>query len=98
MVIIIVLKLDSRVNLKQRSGHELGLLLTRFNVRIKMIIIIVLKPNLRVDQGKSWVGGITWIDLNELKNKNDYYHSFKIQLGNRQKTRYRSRVGRVNSR
>jgi hypothetical protein len=51
MVIIVVLKSDLEVNLWQgpsvRSRGQLGL--TRVNVRIKVVVIIVLKPNLEID-------------------------------------------------
>jgi hypothetical protein len=47
MVIIITLKFNSEVSL----GH--GLIgLTWVNIRIKIIIIIILKPDSRIDRGK----------------------------------------------
>jgi hypothetical protein len=59
MVIIIVLKPDSSVNLGQVSGHRFNGQheLTQINIRIKIIIIIVLKPNSGVNQGKARVMG-----------------------------------------
>jgi len=52
-----------------------------------MIIIIVLKPNSRVNQGKSHIRG-------QNMDKNYYYHSFKTWLGSRLETRFKSWVGR----
>jgi hypothetical protein len=37
------------VDQEQGPGHEWGWLLTRVNVRIKLVIIIILKPDLRVN-------------------------------------------------
>jgi hypothetical protein len=52
MVIIIVLKFNSIVNLGQCLGHELREL-TQINVRIKIIIIIILKSDSGVDKSKA---------------------------------------------
>jgi hypothetical protein len=49
-----------------------------------MIIIIVLKLNLEVDSEQDLdhgLGGSSWIDLDQHKNKSDYYYNFKIRLG-----------------
>jgi hypothetical protein len=42
------------------------------HVKIKTVIIMVLKPNSRVDLGQSRV------DPGQRKNKNGYYRSFKL--------------------
>jgi hypothetical protein len=50
------------------------------NVRIEIVIIIVLKLNLKVDlgQGSSYrLGGLARIDQSQRKHKNSYYNSFK---------------------
>ena len=52
MIIIIILKLNSQVNLELDSVHGLRRLLTRINVKIKIIIIIVLKLDLVIDLGQ----------------------------------------------
>jgi len=59
MVIVIVLKPDSSVNLGQVPSHGSGGQheLTKNNIRIKVIIIIILKHDLRIDQGKARVTG-----------------------------------------
>ena len=49
MIIIIFLKLNSKIDLEPDSGHKSVWPLTRIDFRIKMIIIIVLKLNSRVD-------------------------------------------------
>jgi len=49
VIIIIILKSDSRIDPGQGLGHGSGWLLTRVNKRIKMIIIIVLKADLGVN-------------------------------------------------
>ena len=49
-----------------------------------MIIIIVLKLNLGVDPEQDLdhgSGGSSWIDLDQHRNKSDYYHNFKTRLG-----------------
>ena len=65
VIIIIVLKFDSIVNLGQDSGHE-SRELTRINVRIKIAIIINLKIRLGSRQ-KQGLGhgsrGSTQVDL-----------------------------------
>ena len=57
IVIIIVLKLDSRVNTGQGpiTDQEGQPGLTRINIRIKIVIIIILKPNSGVNQDKNQV-------------------------------------------
>jgi len=54
-IIITILKFNSRVNpgqdLGYRTGGQPGL--THVNVKIKIVIIIVLKPDLGVDRGKA---------------------------------------------
>jgi hypothetical protein len=59
MVIIIVLKLDSEINSRHGPSHGLrgSPRLTLVNARIMFFIIIILKLNLRVDQGKMQVTG-----------------------------------------
>jgi len=52
MIIIIVLKPNSRVNLELSSVHESSLPLIRINLKIKVIIIIILKPDFGVDLGQ----------------------------------------------
>jgi hypothetical protein len=44
-------KLDSGVDLGQDSGREWGWLLTWVNLRIKVILIIILKPDLMINSG-----------------------------------------------
>jgi hypothetical protein len=80
VIIIIILKPDSRVNLGQDSGHNSSWLLTYVNVRIKMVIIIVLKPNLRIDLGLD-LGcrsrGSTRVYPSQCIYKSSYYHNLK---------------------
>jgi hypothetical protein len=69
------------------------------NIYTKMVIIVVLKPdvevNLRQDLGhESW--GSVWVDLSQHKNYSNYYHSLKTRLGSQSRTRSGSLVGRVN--
>ena len=45
MIIIIVLKPYSGVDLGPDSGHELGWSLTSVNLKIKIAIVIVLRAN-----------------------------------------------------
>jgi len=66
IVIITVVKSNSRVDLGQGLGHCLGWPLTRVNKKIKMVIIIILKPNLEVDSGQDpghRSGGSTLVEL-----------------------------------
>ena len=64
-----------------------------------MIIIIISKLNLEVDQGQE-LGhrseGLTRVDPSQLMYKSGYYYSFKTQLEGRFKARFGSRVGSVN--
>jgi hypothetical protein len=57
MIIIIVLKVDWGVNLEQ--GHDYGLRgsteVDQVNVKIKVVIIVVLKPNSRINWSKAQV-------------------------------------------
>ena len=55
MVIIIVLKLNLRVDIRQSLGHWLRLEWTQINIRIKMVIIIVLKHDSGVNLGQGRV-------------------------------------------
>jgi len=52
IIIIIVLKPNSRVNLELDLVHGSSLPLIGINAKIKMIIIIVLKPDLEADLGQ----------------------------------------------
>jgi hypothetical protein len=56
MIIIIVLKLNSGVYPGQSAGHwsrpELRVRLTQVSVRIKIVIIIIFKPDSGVDLGQ----------------------------------------------
>jgi hypothetical protein len=70
-----------------------------------MIIITVLKLNFGVDLEQDLdhgLGGSTWIDLDQHKNKSDYYHNFKTRLrvdpGQRlgHRSRVSTRVDQVN--
>jgi len=65
------------------------------HIRIKMVIIIVLKSNMRVDlrQWPSHESGWSGQHTN-----NSYYHSFKTQLESQPVIRFRSHIGRVNVR
>jgi hypothetical protein len=76
MIIIIVLKLNSKIilgkSLGQRSRLESWVGLTRVYVRIKMIIIIFLKYNSGVDMRKL---------ESRVRLRSGYYHCFKNQLG-----------------
>jgi len=81
VVIIIDLKLDSRVNSGQGLGHESGGL-NRVSVRIKVIIIVVLKPELEVNprQGSGYKSReLTRLtqDFYFLKNQR-FFHSYFI--------------------
>jgi hypothetical protein len=59
MVIIVLLKLNSGADPRQRLGHWSSLMswvgLTRVNVEIKVVIVIVLKSSLGVDLGQDLV-------------------------------------------
>jgi hypothetical protein len=75
MVIIIVLKFNSIVNLGQCLGYELREL-TQINVRIKIIIIIILKLDTRVNprQGSGYEsGGLTWLTQKFLKKIKGFF-------------------------
>ena len=78
MIIIIVLKLNLRVDIRQSLGHWLRLEWTQINIRIKMVIIIVLKSNLG-GQSRARPGSRVrlTIDSGQHKDKNYYYHSFE---------------------
>jgi hypothetical protein len=82
IVIIIILKPDSGVALMLGSSHISGWPLTWVNISIKVVIIISFKTQSR-DQLEAkpglWVG--LTIDPNQLKNKSNYYHTFKTRLG-----------------
>jgi len=56
MIIIIVLKSNSMVDLGQNSGHwswpESWVWLTWVSVWIKIIFVIILKPDLKIDSGQ----------------------------------------------
>ena len=79
VVIIIVLKLNSRVNPRQGPDHKTG-------------SSTWVDPGQCKDKScyyhslKTWFGG--WLSM----NKSSYYNSFKTRLGNRPKTRFRSWV------
>jgi hypothetical protein len=59
-------------------GRESLLGFSWVNIRIKMIIVIVLKPYLGIElrQGSGW-------PPSQCKDKNSYYHNFKTWLGDR---------------
>jgi hypothetical protein len=49
--------------------------------KIKVVIIIILKLDSGVNPGQGpdhGFGGSTWVDSGQCKDKNYYYHSFKI--------------------
>jgi hypothetical protein len=74
------------VDLGQGTSHCLRSPLTQFNKKIKMVIIVILKPNLEVDSGQSpghRLGGSTLIELGQYKDKSGYYNSFKTRLRDR---------------
>jgi len=81
MVIIIVLKPESirpesRVRMVNYSGQH----------KTKIIIIIILKLDLRVNSGQDpshRLESLIWVDLSQYNDKNCYYHNFKILLGGR---------------
>jgi len=95
MIIIIVLKLDSsEVDPRLDSGHKLGWLLTRVNLRIKIVIIKPPDPGGKASSFKTRPGGRLRVKLDPLgpdhgsgwlltqyKDKNNYYHSFKAWFG-----------------
>jgi len=71
----------------------------RVNIRINIVMIIVLKPNLGVDPGQDQghgLGGSTQVDPSQRMDKNNYYHNLKTWLGGRLGARFFSRVWRVN--
>jgi hypothetical protein len=68
------------VDLGQVPGHEWDWPLTRVNIRTKVVIIIVLKPNSRVDPGHM-LGGSTWVDLGQHKIKVIIIIVLKLYLG-----------------
>jgi hypothetical protein len=83
-------------------SHRSSWSLTWINVKIKVTIIIVLKPDLVIDLGQE-LGNRSWpstrvdrINLDQCKNKNSYYHNFKILLEGRPEARLESLVKRVN--
>jgi len=76
MVIIIVLNPDLNVRIGPSFDYGSGWPLNQVNVGIKIIIIIVLKLNSRVDPRSGRVD--QWMD--QCKVKNYYYHSFKTWL------------------
>jgi hypothetical protein len=59
MIIIVVLKLNSGVDPRQRLGHWSSVMswvgLTRVNVKIKVVIVIILKLSLGVNPGQDLV-------------------------------------------
>jgi hypothetical protein len=68
-------------------------------MRIKVVIIIVLKPDSMIDtkEGLSYgLKGSTWIDWVNIRTKSNYYYIFKTQLGGRLGAMPGSQVGRVN--
>jgi hypothetical protein len=72
MIIIIVLKLNSAVDQERSLDHGSGWPeLTRV-IRIKVVIIIILRSNSRVNPRQ---------DSSQYKNKNGCYHSLKTWLG-----------------
>jgi hypothetical protein len=77
IVIIIILKPDYEVESRQGPCHILYWLLTRANVKIKLVIIIVLNLNWGSTRGKARVDH--W--PSQHKNKSDYYHGFKSNSG-----------------
>ena len=58
-----------------------------------MFIITILKPNLRLLWAKPGLWVALTIDPGKHKNKNDYYHNFKILLEDQPMTRFESWVG-----
>jgi len=73
--------------------------LTRVNIRIKMVIIIVLKFNSGVDLGQGpnhYLGGSTLVFLGQHNKKNYYHHSLETILWGQSRARFGSRVIRVN--
>jgi len=61
------------VDLGQGTSHCLRSPLTQFNKKIKMIIIVILKPNLEVDSGQSpghRLGGSTLIEPGQYNQVN----------------------------
>jgi hypothetical protein len=101
MIIIIVLKLDSRVKLGQGLGHGSGgpVRVDLDQCKDKNCYYHNFKTRLRGQPGQGpryRLGGLSWVDPSRCMNKNNYYHSFKTWLGSRHKTRFRSWAGRVN--
>jgi hypothetical protein len=78
IVIIKILKFDSRISLSHGLGGS-----TRVDLgqrTIKMIIIIILKLNLEVDLGQGMIygsGGSTRVDSSQHMDKNNNYYNFK---------------------
>jgi len=80
-------------------GWEGQTWLSWVNVKIKMVIIIILKHDSRIDseQDPSYrLWGLIWVDLGHHKDKNSYYYSFKTWLEGQPDARLESWVGRVN--
>jgi hypothetical protein len=84
MNIIIVLFFKTQLNGQFRARPESGWPLTRVNLRIKVVIIIVLKSNSGVNLGKAPIVGQVdhW-----------YYYSFKIRLRGWPETSLKSQIG-----
>jgi hypothetical protein len=64
---------------------------------IKIVIIIVLKPNL-VGQSTTKPGSLVeaQFDPGQCKNKNDYYYIFKTRFRSRLRAKPKSHIGKVN--
>jgi hypothetical protein len=102
VVIIIILKLNSRVNSKQGLDHRTWGLTWVDPGQCK-------DTSCYYHSFKTWFGGwlrqdpchgsvkSTRVDLSQRINKNGNYNSFKTRLGNRPNTRFRSWVRRVNT-
>jgi len=73
--------------------------LTRVNIRIKVVIIVVLKPDSRVDPEQipdHESRELIWVDTSQYMDKNNYYHSFKTQLKSQPRVILELQVGSVN--
>jgi hypothetical protein len=73
--------------------------LIEVNTRIKMVIIIVLKPNSMIDTREDLTYGLkgsTWVDWVNIRTKSNYYYILKTQLDGRLGAMPGSQVGRVN--
>jgi len=81
IIIIIVIKLDSRVDAKQNPSHRSGgsIWLTQVNIRIKVVMIIVLKLDSGFDLGKTRFTGRE-VNPSQCKDKNGYYIVLKSNL------------------